>query len=103
MKKILLSIVVLLFFSCKSENEDIVQTIEKDGSVEVELTTNHRNGFDVMTTVQRIWIKNQLIKTLYHNDTIPSLGFSSEWGSDSEGEDTLVTVQKDYQFFITVK
>jgi hypothetical protein len=99
----LIYLIPFLLFSCKEENEDVVQNLDKAGSIEVVVTTEHKTGFDVMTTVQRIWVKNQLIKTFYRVDTIPSLGFAAEYGTDSNGDEKLVTLPKDYEFFITVK
>ncbi len=101
--KHLIYLIPFLLFSCNRENEDVIHTIDKTGSIEVDITTDHKTGFDVMITTQRIWVKNCLIKTFYRVDTIPSLGFTSEYGSDQNGNDTLVVLPKDYEFFITVK
>lgn len=103
MKKLLFFLPLLVISCGEPQNEDVVQTVNKEGSIEVEVTTKRQNGYDLMTTCQRVWVKNQLIKTIYHVDTLPSLGFTSQYGTNSSGEDTLVTLPCDYEFFITVK
>lgn len=103
MRKLLFFLPLLVLSCSEPQNEDVVQTIDKSGSVEVEVTTTRKQGYDLMTTTQRIWVKNYLVKTIYRVDTIPSLGFTSQYGTDSNGNDTLVTLPRDYEFYITVK
>ncbi len=105
MKKLLFLLIPLFIGSCQidNSNEDVTQTIVKDGAIEVEMSTRHIVGYDVLTTVQRVWVKQQLVKTIIKNDTIPDLGVSSQYGSTSEGNDTLVILPRDYEFYITVK
>mgnify|MGYP006188093387 CR=1 FL=1 len=63
MKK-LLSVLLLtsLFFSCKEKNEDIVTEPNKEGSIETVVSVKHEEGFDILTTTHKVWVKNQLDK-----------------------------------------
>lgn len=104
MKK-LLSVLLLtsLFFSCKEKNEDIVTEPNKEGSIETVVSVKHEDGFDILTTTHKVWVKNQLDKTLIKIDTLKSLGLTTVEGEDRDGYTEKVQVKKDYEFYITVK
>jgi hypothetical protein len=84
-----------------SENEDKVQTVvNKDGAIETELTTEHLgNGFDLIVTKHRIWNNNLLSKEVIYKDTVRALGKMSS----QSNEGNTAVVDKDYEFYITVK
>lgn len=103
MKKLLFLVSILLLTSCESQNEDVVQTIDKSGAIEVEMTTKHCGDKDVLVTLQRVWVSKTYYTTFYHIDTIPSLGQIQTDGTDANGNDVKVTVQKDYEFYISVQ
>lgn len=104
MKKLLFIIFISssLFFSCEEQNEDIVQDINKDGSIETIVTVKHEKNYDVLITTHKIWVSNILDKTIIDQDTIPSLGETTQEGEDENGNTEMITVPKDYEFYITV-
>ena len=108
MKRIALKIIVtvtfsmLVFMSC--EDDDKVQEISKNGSVETIMSVDHLNdSLDIVKTSHKIWIKNVLVKNIIHRDTIPTLGVTTEEGENSDGDTKKVSLKKDYEIFITVK
>lgn len=104
MKNLLPVLLLTCFlFSCKEQNEDIVTEPNKDGSIETVVSVKHEDGFDVLTTTHKIWVKNQLDKTLVKIDTLKSLGLTTVEGEDRDGYTEKVQVKKDYEFYITVK
>ena len=86
---------------------DKVETkdISRDGAIETLLTTTHLDETrDILTTTHQIWKNNVLVNTISHNDTLPSLGVSTNLkAADERGEATTASGNKDYEFYITVK
>lgn len=104
MKSLITAILaVILLSACANQNEDKVQTVDKDGSVEMSVSVKHINNIDVLKTESNIWYKNNLLKQIVKTDTIPSLGTTKETAENEDGDDTTVSVPKNYQLFITVK
>ena len=102
---ILVSLIVCCLISCDDSNEDVVNTPNKDGSVETVISTEHRNSYDLLITEHKVWVKGVLDTVLTKVDTLKNLGYTSEEAS-SENEDNdgkHVTVPKDYEIYITVK
>ena len=103
----------LLLVSCGDNEEasaadnDKVETkdISRDGAIETLLTTTHLDEtHDILTTTHQIWKNNVLVNTISHNDTLPSLGVSTNLkAADERGEATTASGNKDYEFYITVK
>ena len=108
MKRIALKIIVTVTFSMlvlmSCEDDDKVQEISKNGSVETVMSVDHLNdSLDIVKTSHKIWIKNVLVKNIIHTDTIPTLGVTTEEGENSDGDTKKVSLKKDYEIFITVK
>ncbi len=108
MKKNRQVIVYLLFglilSSCNNESEDgLVQTPNKNGSVEMKIEVIHQNGIDVIKTTKDVWVKNNQINSFVNFDTIPSLGDTTEVLEDEDGNTKTINVPKDYELYITVK
>ena len=104
MKKILpLFAAATLLIACNDTKEDVVKQPTKDGSIEALLTTKHEEGYDIMTTQYKVWVKGKVAKLISKTDTIPSLGTTTEEGEDKDGNTQNLVVPKDYEFFITVK
>lgn len=101
--KLFITAMAVVMCSCEPENEDIVKSTEKDGSIETVISINHQEKFDVLTTTHTIWIKNRAVKTTITNDTLPSLGLTTQVGENSEGEEKTLSVPKNYELYITVK
>ncbi|RAJ76815.1 hypothetical protein CLV59_108336 [Chitinophaga dinghuensis] len=95
--------------SCSNEpsapkNEDITDTIDKTGSIETVLSTNHIDKLhDEVVTTHKIWTNSNLYKTVVHRDTIPSLGQTTEEGENGNGDITSIKLQKDYEIYVTVQ
>ena len=109
MKPIVLAILgaaaMFLLFSCdEKKNEDITQTVNKEGSVETAVQVEHLDStFDILVTTHKIWAKNQEVKTVVYRDTLPSLGMTTTDAENQDGDKKIVRVKKDYEIFITVK
>jgi hypothetical protein len=110
MKPIVLAILgaaaLLLLFSCdnKQPNDDITQSVNKNGSIETAVQVEHLDSLhDVLITTHKIWVHNQAIKTVFYRDTLPSLGSTQATAENADGDTKNVTVKKDYEIFITVK
>jgi hypothetical protein len=96
---------LLLFSGCtETQKEDQVKEIDKDGSVELKVEIDHLDTLqDVMKTHKTFWVKGQAVKTVIDLDTIPALGNTQERTQNTAGEDTSITIKKNYKIFITVK
>lgn len=92
-----------ILFSCNQQKEDVVQEPNKEGAVETIVSIKHEKDFDILTTTHKVWVKNELDKTIVKIDTLKSLGTTVQEAEDSEGNVKSVTVPKDYEFYITVK
>ncbi len=105
MKNILALLLILtIFLACgQKKNEDIVKEPNKEGSIETVVSVRHEDGFDILTTTHKIWVKNQLDKTLVKIDTLTSLGTTLSEGEDEHGNAQKALIPKDYEFYITVK
>ncbi len=102
--QLFLAAIVAVMCSCEpQQNEDVVQSPGRDGSVETSIKINHQANFDVLTTTHKVWVKNKIHKTVVTNDTLPTLGTTKQVGENSEGEEKTLTVPKNYEIYITVK
>lgn len=100
---IIFLLLAILISSC-NEEKDKVKEISKDGSIETIMNVEHlANNQDVIRTTHKIWVKNMLVKTAIHTDTIPSLGTTKEEMTISNDVTKQVSAKKDYEFYITVK
>jgi hypothetical protein len=102
--KTMTCLVLLAFTACGGEKEkdDRLQLkdMSKDGAIETVVSTEHLNDtFDIMITTHKIWKNNAQIKEIVYRDTLPSLGKMN--AENTEGESKVVN--KDYEFYITVK
>ena len=110
MKPIVLAILggaaLLLLFSCddKKQNEDITQSVNKNGSVETAVQIEHLDSLhDILITTHKIWVKNLELKTILYRDTLPALGKENTMAENADGETKEIHVKKEYEIFITVK
>jgi hypothetical protein len=93
---------IALLFSCSQS--DSVKVISKDGAIETTLNVDHLNdSADIITTLHNVWVKNVLVKSIVYKDTLPSLGHGSQDAENENGDSKTVYLQKDYEFYITVK
>ena len=94
----------ILPFLIACDNEDKVKEISKDGAIETTMNVEHiGDKLDVIKTTHKIWIKNMLVKTAVHMDTIPALGVLKTDMDSANGATGEINVKKDYEFYITVK
>jgi protein involved in sex pheromone biosynthesis len=106
MNKNLISAIVagFLLSGCEQKNDDKVKAVDKTGSVEMKVAINHLNASqDVMRTEKVFWVKGAAVRSIVNLDTVPALGVTREVAENSAGEDTTVSIKKNYQIFITVK
>jgi hypothetical protein len=97
---------LLLFLSaCDNDNnEDQAKQVDKQGSIEVSLSTAHIDSLrDQLTTHYIVWRKGARIREFDKKDTVPSLGAFTTEGENDNGDTKNVKVKKDYEFFVTVK
>jgi hypothetical protein len=97
--------IVLSTFStgCDNSNEDVTKTVDKNGSVETAVQITHLdNDYDLLITTHKVWVKQNIYKTVEYRDTIPSL--VNELRPQSAEADTKdAREKKDYEIYITVK
>jgi len=95
--------IVLLLTAC-DDHSDKVTTVNKNGGIEVSLSTAHLNtAKDLLTTHYTVWDKGIKVKEFDKRDTIPALGMATTEGEDDNGNNQDITVKKDYEFYVTVK
>lgn len=103
---VLLTSILLLFFSCEESKEyksDEVNSIDKEASIETELSVKHDSANDILITKHKIWRNEKLVKEIVSKDTIPALGDTIMTAPDSKGNDITGKIKKDYEFYITVQ
>ena len=95
----------VIFVSCKDEkNEDITQSVNKNGSVETSVTVQHLDSLnDLLVTKHTLWYKGSVNKTFEHTDTVPAIGTEKKEMEDKDGNSKNVEAKKEYEIFITVK
>jgi len=93
------------FGSCAEEaKEDLVNGVNKNGSVETSVSVTHLDSLnDVLTTKHIVWHKGNLFKTIETRDTIPALGMTSVEAENEAGETKNLSIKQAYEIFITVK
>lgn len=107
--KIVIPVVIIsiafIFSSCKEKvNEDMTQTINKNGAVETAVTVQHLDSlYDVLLTHHTVWYKGTAFKNVEYRDTVPALGVENKEVEDMAGYDKNVEAKKEYEIFITVK
>jgi hypothetical protein len=103
-KKLGLLFIPLAFVACKDRNEDITNTVNKNGSIETAVHITHIDSErDEMITTHKVWVKNNIYKTVEYRDTLPSLGMENIEAENTQGDTKKVSVPKDYEIYITVK
>jgi hypothetical protein len=101
-----LSIIILAAISlssCSEENEDLVKEPNKDGAIETIINVAHENGFDILKTTHKIWLKGAIDKEIVTSDTLKLLGTEAKDVEDENGDEKNVIAPKDYELYITVK
>jgi hypothetical protein len=100
---LILSLIILLA-SCKDNNEDITDAVNKNGSVETAVQIEHIDStHDVLITSHKVWVKQGVYKDIQYRDTLPALGTENSTAENEEGDTRPVSVAKDYEIYITVK
>jgi len=93
----------LLICSC-DDNDDKAKEVDKKGSIEVSLSTNHIDSLkDLVITHYTVWRKGVMVREFSVKDTIPSLGLTTTEGENDNGDTKNMVIPKDYDFFVTVK
>lgn len=96
---------VFIFISCEDEkNEDLTNTVNKNGAVETSVTVAHIDSlYDVLITKHAVWYKGTQFKNVEYRDTVPALGKEKTVAEDKDGNEKNVEANKEYEIFITVK
>jgi hypothetical protein len=101
---LLLSVPLALGSCAETEKEDLVNTVNKNGSIETAVTVSHLDSLnDVLTTKHVVWCKGNLFKTIEIKDTIPALGMTNVEAENEAGETKNLSIRQPYEIFITVK
>lgn len=102
---VILTSALLMIISCgKEKNEDVTDSINKNGSVESDISVQHLDSLhDVLITKHKVWTNFNTSKQIEYRDTIPALGTENTTAENEEGDKKNVDVKKDYEIFITVK
>ena len=96
--------VLIMLLSACDENEDQVKTVDKNGGIEVSLSTAHIDSLkDLLTTHYIVWRNGVKVREFDKKDTIPSLGTFYTEGENDNGDTQDINVKKDYEFYVTVK
>jgi hypothetical protein len=99
-----LGFVLIMLLAACNDNEDQAKQVDKNGSIEVSLSTAHIDSLkDLLTTHYTVWRKGVKVREFDKKDTVPSLGTITTAGENDNGDTKDVTVKKDYEFFVTVK
>ncbi len=102
MKNKFLLLIAVFMFSC--EDADNTAINDKQGSVEIQLSSKHLDSLhDEITIYRQYYSKSICVSKDTTRDTVISLGKTKEVGEDSLGNKKEFTVRKDYEFFITIK
>ena len=100
----LLMVVVVTFAACDSQDADITNAVNKSGAIETAIHIAHISSQrDELVTTHKIWVKNNVYKTVEYRDTLPSLGMQMTDAENENGDIKTVPVPKDYEIYITVK
>ncbi len=96
----LLVFATLLTACGKKDNEDIVNEVPKDGSIETNIGVEHLNdSLDILVTNYKIYKNSNTNKVIVKRDTIPALGTTKV----KDDKDQEQIIKKDYNIFITIK
>ncbi|MCW3081956.1 hypothetical protein [Segetibacter sp.] len=90
--------------ACDKKNEDVTDAVNKSGSVETAVHIAHIDSTrDELVTTHKVWVRNNVFKTVEYRDTIPALGNENTVAENKDGDTKNVSVKKDYEIYITVK
>ena len=96
----LLFVFSFFFLACSEEQPDVVQSVAKDGSVEVVFRTKDLSSSDVGLEIEYVvWNKGSMVKKQVIFDTLPNLGTMV---AETEDEQTAI-IPKQYDFFVTIQ
>jgi hypothetical protein len=101
---IVFALLTLVLVACNDKNEDITDSVNRSGSVETAVHIAHIDSLhDELITTHKVWVKYNVFKTIEYRDTIPALGKENTVAENEDGDTKDVSVQKDYEIYITVK
>lgn len=102
--KNILAFALLVLVACNDTNEDLTDTVNKSGSVETVVHIGHLDStVDELVTTHKVWVKNNVYKTIEYRDTIPALGVEHKMAENEERDNKNALLKKEYEIYITVK
>ena len=102
--KVFIAFILTGLVACNDKNEDVTQSVNKNGSVETAVHIAHLDSLhDELVTTHKVWVKNNVYKTVEYRDTVPALGSENTVAENEDGDTKSVSVKKDYEIYITVK
>ena len=101
---VIIFLTAFIFTSCQEEKHPPTSVLNKDGSVEIVFETMHLGDtLDVLKTIKRVYVQNQVVKEFINSDTLPSLGTVAKQAENEAGDVQNILVPKDYELFVTIK
>ncbi len=101
---LLLATAVFITSCGNDEEKDLVNEVNKNGSIETSVSVNHLDSIhDLLVTKHTVWTNGNTAKTIVNSDTIPALGMTNTEVEDESGNAKTATIKKAYEIFITVK
>jgi hypothetical protein len=99
-----LGALLMLLLSACDDNSDQVKAVNKNGGIEISLSTAHIDSTkDLLTTHYIVWNKGNKVREFDKRDTVPALETFTTEAENDNGDTQDVKVKKDYEFYVTVK
>ena len=94
---------VVISCNDKEYKNDEVNSVDRKGAVETQLSVVKGDSADVLVTKHNVWKNNKLVKEIVTRDTIPALGDTLSVVEDTNGNEQNAKIKKEYEFYITVQ
>ncbi|RYY99873.1 MAG: hypothetical protein EOO11_03585 [Chitinophagaceae bacterium] len=91
--------------ACSDEkSDDLTSIVNHHGSVETAIQVQDLDASrKVLVTTHKVWVRDTVYRTLVYRDTLPALGTERTVAENEDGDTKNVSVERDYEIYITVK
>ncbi|GAA4343946.1 hypothetical protein [Flaviaesturariibacter amylovorans] len=90
--------------ACSEKSEDLTSIVNHKGSVETGIQVEDLDASrKVLVTTHKVWVRDTVYRTLVYRDTLPALGTMTTEAENEDGDTKTVSVERDYEIYITVK